>query len=119
MARLALRCWTSGMGRTTRRTRPVLRGVLFATLVALAVVVGFAAVVAKPALDELVGLHELVVEDHHLPGQRAHDVGSHVLAGDGGVLCFSGLGGPGGKFVDAPDLAVAQPGGKVPPTARC
>lgn len=65
-------------------------------------------VLAKPALDELVGLGNLLVEGHHLPCEGVHDLSGDLLAGNGGVLVPGGLDGCGGELVGAVDLAVAQ-----------
>lgn len=89
------------MGRTTRRTRPVPRGLLFATLVVLAVVAGFAAVVgtgrvvARPWVFLAVGGAVFVVGSalsvRVLParGRRAGLVVVLVLAVLGGAVLLA------------------------------
>jgi hypothetical protein len=69
-------------------------------------------VLAKPALDELVELGDVLVEGHHLPGQGVDQLRGGLLPGDGSVLALSG---PDGRFGQGPcasDLAVGQPRGQ-------
>jgi hypothetical protein len=64
-------------------------------------------VVAKPRLDELVHLVDLLVEDHHLLRQRVHQLSGQFLPGKTCVLPFGGLDSGPGEPVSADDLAVA------------
>lgn len=66
-------------------------------------------VLAKPGLDELVDLGDLLVEAPHLRRQRVHHAGGQPLARQAGVLALGGLEGCLGQLVGAVDLAVAQP----------
>ncbi|KUN31410.1 hypothetical protein AQJ27_51415 [Streptomyces olivochromogenes] len=66
-------------------------------------------VLAKPGLDELVDLGDLLVEADHLRRQRVHHRGGQSLARQAGVLALSRLEGGLGQLVGAEDLAVSQP----------
>lgn len=67
-------------------------------------------VVAKPSLDFLVELGNLLVKHQNLPHQCVHQPGGQLLAGQTGALAFSGLDGGLGEPAGADDVAVAQPG---------
>lgn len=65
---------------------------------------------AKPGLDRLVELGNLLAEDHHLPRQRVHHVGGQLLPGQTGVLALSGVDDGLGEPAGVDDLSVTQPG---------
>lgn len=69
-------------------------------------------VLAKLALDELVGLGDLLVEGHHLLREGEHHPRDGRLAGDCSVLPFGGRNGLGRQSLGSADLPVAQPGGQ-------
>lgn len=66
-------------------------------------------VFAKPSLDELVGLGDLLVEGHYLLRQGVDHPRDGLLPGNGGVLTVSGIQCFGRDGVGGADLAVAQP----------
>ncbi|MDQ0904028.1 hypothetical protein QFZ22_000013 [Streptomyces canus] len=67
-------------------------------------------VVAKPGLDELVELDDLLVEGHHLLRQGVHQLRGQSFPGKAGELAFGGLDGCLGELVGVADAAVAEPG---------
>jgi hypothetical protein len=66
-------------------------------------------VLAKPALDDLVHLGDLLVEGHHLLGQGVDELRDGLLAGDRCVLVLGGVDGRLGQSSGVADLAVGQP----------
>jgi hypothetical protein len=67
-------------------------------------------VVAKPCLDELVELGNLLVEGRHLIGQCVHQLRGQPFAREAGVLAFCGLDGRLGELIGVADTAIAKPG---------
>jgi hypothetical protein len=76
-------------------------------------------VLAKPILDELLDVLDLLVEGHHPLGELGDQLSGWLLAGQGGGLRHGGLHGALGQGGGFEDLAGSQPGSsRVTPRRR-
>jgi hypothetical protein len=71
------------------------------------------AVLAEPALNQGIGLGDLLIEGHHLPGNLGHHGCGQILPGDGGVLVFGGRNRSSRNGVKVADLSILQPCGEA------
>lgn len=66
-------------------------------------------VLAKPVLDQRIGLDHLGVEITNFGGESGHRGSRRRLTRQSGVLSLGGSQGPGRQIIGAAEVAIAQP----------